>query len=198
MSQPHSLQMTGGFVLLAAWFALVNGWQPLVTVLGAAAVHELGHYLALYTFGARVSGLRLSALGAVLETDGARLSYGQELAAVLAGPGVNLLCALGLTAFGGGRWPALTGAHLVLCVFNLLPVVPLDGGRALYLAVSWLAGPSAGEAAARWTGTVFALGLTALLAYVMRRSGGSLWLLPAAAASGSAALQNLMGWAEFG
>ena len=51
-------------MLLTAWFALANGFQPLAVVLAAAAVHELGHYLVLTACGAQISGLRLSALTA--------------------------------------------------------------------------------------------------------------------------------------
>nr|WP_326165843.1 site-2 protease family protein [uncultured Oscillibacter sp.] len=183
MSPPCRVRFTGGFVLLAAWFVLANGWEPLLTVLGAAAVHELGHWLVLRMLGAEVTGFRLSALGAVLETDSRRLSYGGELAAVLAGPAANLLAAAVLAALGGGRWAAAVGADVVLCVFNLLPVRPLDGGRAAYLLASWLGGPDAGERAARWLGTVTALALAAGIAWAMWESGGSLWLLPALSAS---------------
>lgn len=179
MSPPCRIRVTGGFVLLAAWFALANGWRPLATVLGAAAVHELGHWIALRLLGAGVTGFYLGVLGAVLETDSGRLSYGGELAAVLAGPAANLLAALALTFLCGGRWPAAIGANLVLCAFNLLPIRPLDGGRALYLLAAWLRGPDAGERAALWLGGVTAAALAAGLGFVMWRSGGSLWLLPA-------------------
>ena len=172
MSHPCRVQVTGGFVLLTAWFVLANGWEPLVTVLGAAAFHELGHWT-----------VRLSVLGAAMEVDSGRLSYGGELAAVLAGPVANLLAALILTALGGGRWPAAVGANLVLCAFNLLPVRPLDGGRALYLLVSWAAGPTAGEAAGRWAVTFTAAALSGLIVWVIWKTGGSLWLLPALLAS---------------
>ena len=100
---------------------------------------------------------------------------------MLAGPGANLLCAALLTALGGTRWAVFTGANLVLCAFNLLPVRPLDGGRALELLCTWAAGPAAGEQAARWAGAAAALCLSAALAWVMVRTGGSLWLLPPAA-----------------
>ena len=110
----------------------------------------------------------------------ARLSYPGEIAAVLAGPAVNLLCALVL---GGAHAWVAAGAHLSLCLFNLLPVRPLDGGRALYLAAAWLAGPSAAERIACWAGGTTALALGGLV----------LWLLPAAFGLLAAALRELHG-----
>lgn len=183
MFPPCNIRVSGGFVLLAVWFVLASGWEPLATVLGAAAVHELGHWAVLRGLGAEVTGLRLSALGAVLETDSRHLSYGGELAAVLAGPAANLLSATALTALGNGRWSAAVGANLVLCAFNLLPIRPLDGGRAAGLLACWMAGPDAGERVVRRLGAVTALTLAAGLGFVMWRSGGSLWLLPALSAS---------------
>ena len=170
------VRVSPGFCLLTGWFAAANGWRPLAAVLGAAAVHELGHWAALGLLGARVRALRVGVLGAVMIPDG-RLSYGGELLAVLAGPAANLLSALALTALGPGT-EAAVGAHLVLGAFNLLPARPLDGGRALELAVSWRWGPAAGERAARWTGAITALLLAAALGTVLCRTGGSLWLLP--------------------
>mgnify|MGYP003095173162 CR=1 FL=1 len=120
------IRISGGFWLLAAWFTLVNGWQLLAVILSAAALHELGHLLVLRLLGARVRELRVSVFGAELMTSAARLSYPGEIAAVLAGPAVNLLCALVL---GGAHAWVAAGAHLSLCLFNLLPVRPLDGGR---------------------------------------------------------------------
>lgn len=173
------VQLSTGFCLLVTWFALVNGWELLAVVLGAAAVHELGHCLVLKSLGAEIKRLRLSVFGAVLETDSTHLSYGGELAAVLAGPAANLLCVL-LLAPLGDRWTVFLGANLVLCAFNLLPVRPLDGGKALGLLVSWAAGPAAGEWAVRWIGAAAAAALAFGVLCIIWCSGGSLWLLPAA------------------
>lgn len=174
----REIRISPGFCLLTGWFAAVNGWRLLAAVLGAAAIHEGGHWLALRLLGAKILGLRIGVLGAVLETDSRGLSYGGELIAVLAGPGANLAAALVLTALDREM---LAGAHLVLGAFNLLPVRPLDGGRALYLAVSWALGSAAGERVTRWAGFTAALALAVCLGWVMERTGGSLWLLPALA-----------------
>ena len=191
------VRVSGGFCLVTAWFGLVNGWRLLGIVLGASGGHGLGHYLALRLLGASCGRLRLGVLGAVLESDGGRLSYGRELVCVLAGPGANLLCALLLTAAGRGAWEVMTGANLVLCGFNLLPLRPLDGGRALYLAVSWLAGPAAGETAARWAGALTGTLLGTAVVWLMKCTGGSLWLLPTAVAAYFLAVREVFGKQEF-
>ena len=60
-----SLRISAGFLLLTIWFAAVNGWRLLFMILGAAAVHELGHLWMLRLLGARIFGnLKLSGEGA--------------------------------------------------------------------------------------------------------------------------------------
>ena len=190
------VRMSGsaGFYALLIWFAAVNGFRPLITVLSAALAHECGHCFALRRCGARVTALRFSVCGAVMESDCGRLSYAQEALCVLAGPGANLLMAA-LCAAAGNPWPAFAGANLILCAFNLLPVRPLDGGRLLELLMSWAAGPEAGEYAARWVSAAGALAMASGLAYVMRESGGSLWLLPAMAGLFATAFRESVGQA---
>lgn len=173
------LRISPGFCLLAAWFGAVNGLRLLVIVLAAALIHEAGHWLALRAAGAEILSLQAGMLGMVMETDCRRLSYGWEMMALLAGPGANLLCACLLTLLAEGRESA--GAHLVLGAFNLLPVRPLDGGRALYLLAVWWLGPGRGELLARAVGAVTAVLLAVGLCLLCRWTGGSLWLLPAAA-----------------
>ncbi|MBQ9348417.1 MAG: hypothetical protein IJT94_13970, partial [Oscillibacter sp.] len=74
-----AIEITPGFCLLLAWFASANGWKPLLLVLTAAAVHEMGHLLALRLLGGTVRGLRVSVQGAALDIDSACLTYGREL-----------------------------------------------------------------------------------------------------------------------
>lgn len=145
MRPPRSrLTVSPGFVVLLALLCYLDeglgllGWGLL-----ACALHELGHVAAVRLLGGGVKGLRLTAVGAELALDGARpLSYGREALAALAGPGVSLLTA-GLAA--GGRRFLLAGLSLGQGLFNLLPILPLDGGRALGLLLSARLGEDGAE-----------------------------------------------------
>mgnify|MGYP004610540773 CR=1 FL=1 len=114
------------------FLALLCYLAPLRTVgafLLAMTIHELGHMGAIALCGGRLRGLCLGARGAVIAVEG--LSSRQELLCALAGPGAGLL----LPAFG--RWLPMTALMaLGHSLYNLLPVYPLDGGRALYCALS--------------------------------------------------------------
>ena len=114
----EKLRASGGFCLLLLWFAAVNGWLPLLTVFSAVTIHELGHCLMLRLLGARITAFRLTLFGMELRTNSYGISYGRELAAVLAGPAANLLAAVALDRWGTGDVSALIGANMALCVFN--------------------------------------------------------------------------------
>ena len=125
------LEVSPGFLLLlGVLYWLDEGVGLLSWGLLACAVHELGHVAAALAFGGRAERLSLTVVGAELSFSYREpLTYGQDSLVALAGPAVNLLF--------GGLFFAL-GRHLptVICLgvgaFNLLPILPMDGGRVLY------------------------------------------------------------------
>ena len=151
-------------------------------VLTAAMIHEGGHLLALKLLGVRDCKFRLSSFGAVLRTEDLRLSYLQEIFAVLAGPAANLICGAALTSASSAvpAAAAPAGAHWSLGIFNLLPAAPLDGWRVLQLFLCWVLGPERGECAAGIIGAAAALLLSGGILFLIFFSGGNLWLLPMA------------------
>ena len=166
-------------------WALALGWylgapSLLSAFLLAAAAHELGHIALCGALGIPIRQLRLSLLGAELRLEGAdRQGWRGELLVAAAGPAVNLLLATAAAGIGRGQefLCLFAGASVVLGVFNLLPVLPLDGGRVLAaLCCAWAPADRA-AAAAEWIsmGTVallLALGVTLFV-----RGNGSLLLL---------------------
>ncbi len=119
------IRATPGFcVLMAALLLADDGNGLLLWFLLAAACHELGHLAAALAQGLEVRSLTLSAMGAELDIS-RRCSYPGELLLLLCGPLVNLLL-------------AALGINLLLALFNLLPIPPLDGGEMVRLGAEWL------------------------------------------------------------
>lgn len=139
MRPPHSrLSVSPGFWVLLALLCYLDQGEILGLGLLSCALHELGHFLAIRLLGGRIARLCLTAAGAELALDGARpLSYGRECAAALAGPAASLLTAE--LAAGCGLY-LLAGLSLGQGLFNLLPILPLDGGRAMGLLLISLGG----------------------------------------------------------
>ncbi len=148
------LRVRPGFWLLAGLLLLLDrgvgllGWGLL-----AAVCHEGGHLAVGRLRGRRLKCLELTAAGARMEFMGERmLGYGEEMAVALAGPAVNLLLGWGSAAAGAYLFAA---ANFALAGVNLLPILPLDGGRTVWCAVTSLAGEG-------WSGPVLTL-LSALV-----------------------------------
>ena len=175
------MEVTPGFLVLAAWLNYGDEQNILIPVLASCTLHELGHLWALAVLKVPVRRIRITAAGAEMEV-GEGLSYQGELFAALMGPCVNLLLAAVLCRVPGGAVPA--GMNLVLGCFNLLPAGGLDGGRALRclacLALGWMWG----ERLHLWVSVCLCLGVC----------GASLWL---AGRGGNLTLTVVAAWLFF-
>lgn len=163
----RKLHVTPGFWALIAAVGLIEP-ELLAPTAAAAAVHELGHVAALAVVGGRAEGFTLSALGAEL-TLPAGLSYARELPVALGGPAASLLLA---AAAGGGRCFLLAGLSLALGLFNLLPLWPLDGGRAVACLCGMCLSPLGAERVERAIGAAALGGFLALGAIAARLGFG--------------------------
>ena len=126
-----------------AAYSLFWGWQFALGFVVLMLIHEMGHVIALRREGIRASApMFIPFMGAVV---GARSLGDNALAEArvgLAGPVLGSLAA-GAVALAGGLANsdfllALGYTGLLLNLFNLLPVVPLDGGRAMAAMAPWM------------------------------------------------------------
>jgi Zn-dependent protease len=113
----------------------------LAVLLGVSVLaHELGHCLVASRQGVGVVRVELFLLGGVSEISREPRTAGEEAAVAAAGPLVSagltgLFAALDLVVDGPGLGELLvremTISNAIITVFNLLPALPLDGGRVL-------------------------------------------------------------------
>ena len=160
-------------------------------------VHELSHSVVARGFGLPVRRILLYPLGGFSEIEREPQTPGREFLVSAAGPALSLLLAAGgwglthvVTAgtIGGTLISQLMWANLVVGGFNLLPGLPLDGGRMLRAVIWKVTGrPGTSTIVAAWAGRVLALGLFVLVLAppVEARIGGDLvtvvWLAVIAA-----------------
>jgi Zn-dependent protease/CBS domain-containing protein len=114
---------------------------------GSLLAHELGHAIQARREGMEIEGITLWLFGGVAKFKGMFPSAGAEFRIAVAGPLVSLVLGLAFTLITWGL--SLPGAvdgvafwlgyiNLTLLVFNLLPALPLDGGR-IFRAALWAA-----------------------------------------------------------
>ncbi|TVY11910.1 M50 family metallopeptidase [Paenibacillus cremeus] len=128
-------------------FSILTGYfVEVATLFGIVFIHELGHVAAAKSFGWRVKEVQLLPFGGVAVVEElAGVPAWQELAVALAGPLQNFwmvpvgwaLTALGLFPPDWGGY--FVQANVMIALFNLLPVLPLDGGKIMQAMISlWL------------------------------------------------------------
>jgi Zn-dependent protease len=164
------------FVLLYANSATLAGSSGVRYVVAAAfvvllwvsvLVHELSHSLVARGFGLPVRQIHLYPLGGYSEIEQEPPTPGKEFVMSAAGPllslalaagGYGIISALHPRGLPGLLIEQLVWANLFVGLFNLLPGLPLDGGRMLRAGVWQLTGkPATATVAAAWAGRLLAV-----------------------------------------
>lgn len=127
-----------GLVFLA--FGGLAGVAFVLLVFGSVVLHELGHALVARHLGVDVAGIELSFFGGAAKMVRLPKSANDEVMIAAAGPAVSLVLGglgLGLGAATGITLLSWLGwVNFVLAAFNLIPALPMDGGRILRALLS--------------------------------------------------------------
>jgi Zn-dependent protease len=137
------LTTAGTMVVSIAAYGFVFGWTFAVGFVLLLFVHEMGHVIQLRREGIKASApMFVPFLGAVISArslgDNALAEARVGLAGPILGSIASAVCILIWHATGASIWQALAFTGLFLNLFNLLPVVPLDGGRAMAAMAPWM------------------------------------------------------------
>lgn len=180
------LSLSAGAVLLGALIYCTASFSELAAILAPVIVHELGHIVTLRLYGLRVRRVRADLRGVCIEYGGLYAPLGHAVSA-LAGPAAGLAYAFAASYFsrrcGNEALTLSAGVSLLLSVFNLLPILPLDGGRVFSIVAAELLGGLRGERATRALSLALAAALLVAGLYLTWRGEGtalalaSVWLL---------------------
>jgi Zn-dependent protease len=137
------LTTSGSMLVSIAAYSLIWGWKFAVGFVLLLFIHEMGHVIQLRREGIPASApLFIPFFGAVVW---GRILEGNALAEArvgLAGPILGSIGAAACWAIGAGIdsdfWRALAFIGFFLNLFNLAPVTPLDGGRAVAALTPWM------------------------------------------------------------
>jgi len=144
------------FLLLVGWaaFSAISQGGTLIAALvsvgfllaifASVLLHELGHALTARRYGIETRRIILSPLGGLAQLESGMMPPRVELWVALAGPAVSLGLAgvfLTIAALLGDVGPtsfvgALGWANLMIAAFNMVPALPMDGGRVFRAALS--------------------------------------------------------------
>lgn len=137
------LSTSATMLVSVAAYALIWGWKFAVGFVALLFIHEMGHVFQLRREGIKASApLFVPFLGAFVGMKQLPDNAAAEARVGLAGPVLGSLAAvvplLIWKATGNVFWEALAFTGFFLNLFNLLPVLPLDGGRAMAALSPWM------------------------------------------------------------
>ncbi|MGW2773298.1 site-2 protease family protein [Streptomyces olivaceoviridis] len=153
-----------------------------VAFYASVLVHELAHTIAAIRFKLPVRRIQLQFFGGVSEIEKEAETPGREFVLAFVGPLLSLVLAglfyLAMKPVEPGTVPGvllagLMVSNLIVAIFNLLPGLPLDGGRMLRAVVWKISGkPMTGTVAAAWVGR--ALAVSVLIGLPLLNQSGAL------------------------
>lgn len=111
-------------------------------------IHELSHSLVARRFGREPKSITLLPIGGVATINLMQMKPSQEIVISIMGPITNIVIAIVLALVGGSSLAAalknhsdltasqtfitdLIVANIMLAIFNIIPALPMDGGRIL-------------------------------------------------------------------
>lgn len=168
----------GRVLSLSGALAYLVGLGFVVCLLGSVLLHELGHAVVARHYEIGVRGITLELLGGWTEMERDAPTPRIDAFVSLAGPAVSLVIggvataaaiALPDSTVAGQIAFQLAASNVLVAIFNVLPGLPLDGGRALRAGLwALIKDRNRATEAAAWSGRGLAL-VTGIAAFVLYR-----------------------------
>lgn len=156
------ISISPAFVAIVALALLAGMYMEVTAALLALGIHEFAHVFIGRKLGLVIHEIEILPFGGRIKSSLDEASVEEEMLAVLAGPMANFV-AVGLIFFLSTQKLILpeiarqfTHYQLMLGIFNMLPALPLDGGRIFALWLSQRVGYTSSVRIASQTGKILA------------------------------------------
>jgi Zn-dependent protease len=216
------------FFILIAWIglsiwqqqanipAVINGIGFILILFVCVVLHEFGHALTARRFGIRTRHITLLPIGGVAALERMPDDPKQEFLVALAGPAVNVVIALGLWLWlqlsnglvkveeiattDASFMVRLMAINVMLAVFNLIPALPMDGGRVLRALLAMRLEPARATQIAASVGQILAvwMGVFGFFYYPFLMFIALFVWIGAVAEAGSAHMKSILGGVKAG
>ena len=153
------------YLLLFVFFYLTNNLKFFICYTLVVLLHETAHFIVAKKLGYVCHKIKLMPYGAVLDAETDDFSFYDEIKIAIAGPLCNLFLCL-ITICLWWLWPVSFNytedfmlSNLVIGLFNLVPIFPLDGGRILLAVLTQKTGRASGVKMLKAITAIFGLAL---------------------------------------
>jgi len=216
------------FFILIAWIglsiwqqqanipAVINGIGFILILFVCVVLHEFGHALTARRFGIRTRHITLLPIGGVAALERMPDDPKQEFLVALAGPAVNVVIAIGLWLWlqlsnglvkveaiattDASLLARLMAINIMLAVFNLIPALPMDGGRVLRAILAMRLEPARATQIAASVGQILAvwMGVFGFFYYPFLMFIALFIWIGAVAEAGSASMKSVLAGVSVG
>lgn len=122
-------------VLLISVLVYITSISEVMSLFLAIVIHELGHILAIHLCGEKIASIKFSANGAKIDYSGL-MTKREEFLALVTGPLFGLIFGLIFIKSKQEFLSLSATISLILTAYNMLPILPLDGGRLVNLLIN--------------------------------------------------------------
>lgn len=145
------IEISVSFLVLLAFILLTNGMSHglagivggilmVIVLFGSVLIHELGHAVVARRYGLRILGIELHFVGGAAKMAEPPRTAREEVVVAVAGPVTSFALAAAsyvlALATGWSLFGLLALVNVLLGAFNLVPALPMDGGRVLRALLS--------------------------------------------------------------
>ena len=177
------IRLHWGLVVVLVLSGVFGMLVSLLQAMLALTLHELFHAIVAHALGYQIDVIEFLPYGGVARLYGQAMSNKSDFVLALAGPLCNFLVAGGV-ALAGTLVPAayyklqyFLALNLALALFNLIPALPLDGGRMLRAVLGGFLRPRVATLITAWLGIGCGIALLVFCAYAFTRGAVNLFLL---------------------